>query len=238
MITRIQKRQNGASLIELLIGLALSLIVTSSMVALMANSLGSATRIIQMTQLTDELRNSMSMLTRDVRRANYNPYSLYCYANSDCGLSPDTSVTRSEDLAAVSYNGRDCLRFYLERTDPDGTPGEPVSGGAFRHVRPGDAGWLEMWVGGDNVAPDASCGGGSELWVPVTDSNFVDIETFDVEVVTLDNELTQEGGGTLTQKTRLIQVTIGGELLLDRDIKREIVDTVRVRNDFLELTSL
>ena len=63
--------QAGVTLIETLIGLALSVIVTVSMVSLMANSMGSATRIIQMSQLTDELRNTMSMMSRDIRRANY-----------------------------------------------------------------------------------------------------------------------------------------------------------------------
>ncbi len=68
-----------------MIALALSLIVTSSMVVLMGNSMGSATRIIEMSQLTDELRNSMSMMSRDVRRANYNVNAIYCFANSECG---------------------------------------------------------------------------------------------------------------------------------------------------------
>jgi type IV pilus assembly protein PilW len=82
----VNKNQRGATLIELLIGLALSLIVTSSMVVLMSNSLGTATRIIQMTQLTDDMRNAMSMVSRDVRRANYSAYAYKCYGNSDCSL--------------------------------------------------------------------------------------------------------------------------------------------------------
>ena len=65
------KKQAGVSLVEAMIALALSMIVVASMVAVMANSMGTATRIIEMSQLTDELRNSMSMMTRDVRRANY-----------------------------------------------------------------------------------------------------------------------------------------------------------------------
>ena len=79
------RRQAGVSLMEALIGLALSLIVTIAMVGLMSSSLGTAKQIILMSQLTDEMRSTMSMLTRDVRRANYNPYAWRCSANSDCG---------------------------------------------------------------------------------------------------------------------------------------------------------
>jgi type II secretory pathway pseudopilin PulG len=64
------RRQAGATLLEAMISLALSLVVTTAMVTLMGNSMGSATRIIEMSQLTDELRNAMSMMSRDVRRAS------------------------------------------------------------------------------------------------------------------------------------------------------------------------
>ena len=119
------RRQAGATLIEAMIGLALSLVVTTSMVTLMGNSMGSATRIIQMSQLTDELRNAMSMMSRDVRRANYNPFSLACYDNSDCGVGSDTSATRSDDLAIVDYSGgtANCLLYWLERATPSTGPG-------------------------------------------------------------------------------------------------------------------
>jgi hypothetical protein len=77
------RRQAGFTLMEAMISLALSLVVTSAMVALMANSLGTTSRIIQMSQLTDELRNTMSMLTRDIRRANI-PQTLPIAMPPDC----------------------------------------------------------------------------------------------------------------------------------------------------------
>ena len=81
------KRNAGFTLIEAMISLALSLLVTSAMVALMANSLGTSTRVIHMSQLTDEMRNAMSMMTRDVRRANYSANSIFCYGYSKCGFA-------------------------------------------------------------------------------------------------------------------------------------------------------
>jgi hypothetical protein len=230
------RRQTGATLMEIMIGLGLSVIVTTSMVALMGNSLRTTTRIVEMSQLTDELRNTMSMLTRDVRRANYNPYNIYCYANADCGVGADTSVTATPDLDVVQFGGNDCLRYFLERAEPTGTPGA-ASGGGFRHVVAGGVGRIEMWTG--NGAPGTDCSGND--WVAVTDPGFVNITAFDVDddtgsvVGTLEAE-----GATLTQRTRQVIIQIEGELIRTQNetqpITRRIEDTIKVRNDFISTT--
>ena len=227
--------QTGATLIELMIGLALSLIVTSSMVVLMGSTMGSATRIIEMSQLTDELRNTMSMLTRDVRRANYNPYSLYCYSNSDCGV--DDTTTRTNfigDLNLVA--GGTCLVYSLERViEDDGLPGD-IGGGGFRLATTGGVGRIEMWTG--DLAPPADCSGNS--WVAVTDPEFVNITNFIADDAegpdgTFEGTINrQDGTLMLTQRVRQIRVTLEGQLLLDGTITRRVEDVIKVRNDFIE----
>ena len=214
--------QAGVTLIEVMIGLALSLIVTAAMVALMSNSLGTATRIIQMSQLTDELRNAMSMMSRDIRRANYSANSIYCYANSDCGI--DGSATQSADIAITG--GNDCFIFGLDRNwDGDASNDDA---GAFRRNTVGTVGVVEMWVGGSSP----NCAAASSDWVAVTDPDFVDITTFTIDDSgSFQQSLATEGGGTLTQRTRQIQMQIGGRLILDNTISRQIEDTIKVRND-------
>ncbi|MDT8319694.1 MAG: prepilin-type N-terminal cleavage/methylation domain-containing protein [Xanthomonadales bacterium] len=227
-------RQRGVTLMEAMISLALSVVVTAAMVALMANSLGTASRIIQMSQLSDELRNTMSMLTRDVRRANYNPYAMYCYANPDCGLGADSSVTYSPDLNVVSYQSNDCLIYFLERNPPNGTPGT-LSGGGFRLAANADnVGFIEMWAG--DAAPGGNCAGDDDQWIAVTDPGFVDITTFavDDDTESFTNTLPIEGGtSTLEQRARQVQIQIEGRLIRDGAITRRIEDTIKVRNDFI-----
>lgn len=214
--------QAGVTLIETMIGLALSLIVTASMVALMANSMGSATRIIQMSQLTDELRNTMSMMSRDIRRANFTANSIYCYGNSDCGI--DGSATQSADITISG--GNDCFIFGLDR-DWDGDASNDDAG-AFRRVTDGAVGLIEMWVGGSS--PD--CAAASADWVAVTDPDFVDITAFTVSTAgSFEQTLATEGGGTLTQRSRQVQMQVAGRLILDNTIIRSIEDTIKVRND-------
>jgi prepilin-type N-terminal cleavage/methylation domain-containing protein len=238
-VAQMIRRQKGVTLIEMLIGLALSLIVTSSMVVLMSNSLGTATRITQMSQLTDELRNTMSMLSRDVRRANYNPYALYCYANPDCGVDDSTvRVNFINDLNSVAYQGNTCLVYFLQREDEDYGDGDPgnISGGGFRLVTDGGVGWVEMWTGGvEEVAPPADCTGNS--WIPVTDPGFVNITELTVndDDGSFENTVNRlDGSVMLTQRVRQIRVQLRGELLIDDTISRRIEDVIRVRNDFIQ----
>lgn len=231
-INRKIKQQSGITLIETLIGLALSMIVVSSMVALMGNSLGSATRIIQMTQLSDELRNTMSMLTRDMRRANYNANAYKCYANSDCGVDGTTN-----QIGQVLINNDptvligDCMIFNLDRDqDGDGSSAGDGAGG-FRRSETGGIGFIEMWVGD---ASPAACGIADTDWVAMTDTRFVDITTFQIDKSnSVEASLTEEGGGILSQRSRQIKVVVAGELILDSSITRRIEDTIRVRNDYL-----
>jgi len=222
------KRQTGITLIETMIGLALSMIVVTSMVSLMGNSLGSATRIIQMTQLSDELRNTMSMLTRDVRRANYNANSYKCYANSDCGTDGI-----GLNIGEITVDGTDCLIFNLDR-DQDGSTNSYRAGG-FRLADDGTGvGYIEMWVGDAAATPACGDNFGAANWIALTDSRFVDITTFFIDGSnSLTASLTEEGGGTLNQRTRRINVQIVGELITDDTITRTMEDTIKVRNDYI-----
>ena len=223
------KQQSGITLIETLIGLALSMIVVSSMVALMGNSLGSATRIIQMTQLSDELRNTMSMITRDVRRANYNAAAYKCYANSECGADPMSNLA---DILTIN-GANNCMIFNLDR-DQDGD-GSADGAGGFRLSDDGGVGYIEMWVGDASPACTDATGG---EWIAMTDTRFVHIETFWVDnLASISGSVIEEGGSTLNQMTRQIKVQIVGELLLDSNITRSVEDTIRVRNDRLWRTA-
>lgn len=218
------RKQAGVTLIEAMIALALSMIVVTSMVAVMSNSMGTATRIIEMSQLTDELRNSMSMMTRDVRRANYSANAAYCYANSDCGVAGGIAP-QTGDITIVNNS---CMTFNLDR-DQDGDASENGAGG-FRRVVDGGVGRIEMWVGGNSP----NCAATDNDWMAVTDDEFVDVTVFAIDdSASFAGTLVGEGGSTITQRTREINIQIEGQLLLDNDITRRIEDTIKVRNDYL-----
>ena len=219
-------QQKGMSLMEVLIAMSISLIVTASMIALMANSLGTTARIIKMTKLSDDLRITMQMMSRDVRRSSYNSNSMYCYANEDCGT--DGAATLAGDITINA--DEDCFTFLTDR-DHDGDSTENEAGG-FRLVPSGDVGVIEMWTG--DASPDCAAAAGSSSWVQITNPDNINISAFSVDddlsytVVIFD-----DGIDTLSQRIRKVRMNMEGRLVLDNSIVRQIEDVIAVRNDLL-----
>jgi type II secretory pathway component PulJ len=219
-----RRYQAGFSLMEALISISISLVVTAAMVALMANSLGNTSRIVNMSKLTDDMRTTMQMLTRDVRRASYNANAFLCYGNEDC--FSDGSVILPGDVTI--NNSRDCFTFLLDR-DNDGDSTENAAGG-FRRVTPGGVGAIEMWTG--NNSP--SCSSTSSRWVRVTNPDTMDITAFGVDPsLSYTEEIYNDGVTVISQRVRKLRFTIAGRLVTDHSINRQMEDIISIRNDLL-----
>jgi hypothetical protein len=235
-------KQTGATLMEVLVAMSISLVVTAAMIAMMANSLGTTTRIIKMTKLTDDMRVALQMMTRDVRRSNYNADSMLCYANDNC--ASDGAITSAGEIN-ISAN-KDCFWFLTDR-EHDNYESD-IAAGAFRRVEvdlDGDGssvGVLEMWTG-SGTPPSTICDPDiqNDDWVEITNPDNMDISEFSV----VDNEIgpglsyTQviqtdaDGNPTLSQTVRKMRMNIRGQLVMDDTIDREMEDTITVRNDLL-----
>jgi Tfp pilus assembly protein PilW len=228
-----QQRQAGASLMEVLVAMSISLVVTASMVALMANSLSSTARIIKMTKLADEMRVAMQMMTRDVRRSSFNGDSMLCYANEDCGTD-GTPITLAGDISLTdtdSDGSNDCFTFQMDRNyDGDSTNDEV---GGFRRVNESGIGAIEMYTGSAGVVANCASDNG---WVRITDPEDMDIFAF---VVDDDLSYTQAiqtdsaGNPLVSQKIRKIRMNLQGRLVVDPTIVRRMEDVISVRNDLL-----
>jgi len=243
-----RSRQAGASLMEVLVAMSISLVVTASMIALMANSLSTTGRIVKMTKLADDMRVTMQMVTRDVRRSSYNANSILCYANDGCALGtgatgPKTVIDGVLVLAGpidfVDENDDfidddDCFTFLMDR-DHDGNSIEDDAGGFRRRTDPAtgvDA--LEMWTG--DASPDCSSAALADGWVQITDPEVVEITNFSIDdSETYSEPIRTDAAGTplLTQVTRKLRINLGGRLVLDNNINREVEDVISVRNDLL-----
>jgi len=222
--------QKGMSLMEVLIAMSISLVVTASMIALMANSLGTTARIIKMTKLSDDMRITMQMMSRDVRRSSYNANSMYCYANEDCDGEMATAglITLANDITI--NNSNDCFTFLLDR-DHDGDSTDNSAGG-FRRVTSGGVGVMEMWNGDES--PDCASAAGTSSWVQITNPDNMDIFAFSVdENLSYTVEIFNDGVDTLSQKVRKVRMNLAGRLVIDNTIVRRIEDVISVRNDLL-----
>jgi Tfp pilus assembly protein PilW len=224
-----RKAQLGAGLMEVMVAMSISLVVTASMVALMSNSLSSTTRIIKMTKLADDMRVAMQMMTRDVRRSSYNANSMFCYANDDCAT--DGAITAAGDITIADSN--DCFTFLTDR-DHDGDSTEDDAGG-FRRVTSGSGGVgvIEMWTG--DASPDCDAAAGSLGWVQITNPDNMDIFAFVVDDNLSYTENIQDdgAGNTLSQRVRKVRMNLQGRLTMDNTIVRRVEDVINVRNDLL-----
>lgn len=220
-------RQQGMSLMEVLIAMSVGMVVVASMVALMANTLRSTARIVNMTKLADDLRTTMQMMTRDVRRSSYNANSMFCYANTNCRSAVDATVAGD-----ITINGgNDCFTFLTDR-DHDGDSTNNSAGG-FRRVISSGVGVIEMWTG--NAAPDCSVAAGTAGWVQITNPENMDIFVFSVDDnLSYTEVILNDGlGNILSEKVRKIRMNMRGRLVVDNSIVRRIEDVISVRNDLL-----
>ena len=219
-------KQQGSSLMEVLIAMSISLVVTAAMIALMANSLGTTARIIKMTKLSDDMRIAMQMMTRDVRRSSYNSNAMYCYANNDCGT--DGAAILAGDISINDTN--DCFSFLTDR-DFDGDSTENAAGG-FRRVITDGVGVIEMWTGDES--PNCGADAGTDSWVQLTNPENMDIVEFSVDDdLSYELEIFNDGTTSLTQRMRKVRMNMRGRLVVDNTIIRRMQDVIAVRNDML-----
>lgn len=228
---KFKNRQGGFSITEMMVAMTIGLVVTAAMVTLMSNSLYNTSRIVKMNKLAEELRTTMQMMTRDVRRSSYTANAVYCFGNPDCdslgSVGSAGSVLLPGDVTINDSN--DCLTFLLDR-DHDGDATEDGAGG-FRRVVNDGVGQIEMWIG--NSSPD--CAGSHANWVALTDADQLNITSFVVsDDPSYNDVLLADGDGTplLTQKVRRILMVMQAELSNDADITRTIENTIKVRNNY------
>lgn len=214
------KHQRGLGLMEMMISMALSLLAVSMMVILMANTLGVAHSTIQMSRLSQELRASMQLMSRDLRRANFHSSFLQCFANTNC--RNDLGISAYVDTIHINGAGN-CFWYWLDR-DGDADLSDDAVGG-FRYSTVDGVGVLQMRTTG-NAAADCIGGAG---WDLITDPGTVEITSFSVSNFDSYTEpLSADGDVQVVEKIRL---NINGRIIGNPSIYREIQDLVLIRND-------
>lgn len=210
------RRQKGLSLVELMVGIAVGLFVLAGATMLVATQLGDNRRLLLETQLQQDLRATMDIVTRELRRAGASPE-----ASSSNIWRPDRQPARTLAIAAVQIAG----------------DGSEVT---FRHRRMGAEGpYGFRWADGrirslliDN-------------WQELTDPNVMRITAFNVEQENESTEalpcprLCADGSADCWPivTIRTLTVRIEAESVSDPSIRRAQSSQVRLRNDILGLNT-
>lgn len=212
--------QSGLGLVEMLVSVALSLMAVTVMVILMANTLGTGSETIQMSRLSQELRASIQLMSRDLRRANYHSGYLNCFANFNC--RNDLGIAAYVNTININAAGN-CFWYWLDRDGDADLSNDAVGGYRFSTV--GGIGVLQMRIAG-NAAANCDDPAGWEL---ITDPDTIDITSFNISNSDSYTEsLTSAGDVQTVEKIRL---TINGRMASNPAVQRQIQDLILVRND-------
>ena len=227
-------RQHGLGLVELLIASAIGLFLLAGLTDFLGRSLTSSGRNFQDARLTQDLNVAMDLITRDLRRAGYSGTAQGVTTAAGAAANPFMQPVGT----GTSYGGinlsqraeRDCILYSYDLSPTaagDGNRDDAENLG-FR-LR---AGAVEA---GSNVTTcDMSLVAG---WQQVTDPNLSRITALSFQFLdsadsVAETPFANPSGPNWVVCTRLIRVTLTGQLRNTPAVTRTLIQSMRVRNDW------
>lgn len=210
----------GMSLVELMVGIAVGLFVVAAATTLMANQLSDNRKLLLETQIQQDLRASMDIISRQLRRAG-----------------AQTLILKAEaGLANASGAGGEPIDYML--VTPSAAPSSEVG---FRFYRnQADTGPYGFKLDADGLK--TLTGGG---WQELTDVNVMRVTAFTVTPLNVASTVLpcpkRCDDGTPAGNTacwpqlvvRDLSVTITAEAKNDATVRRTMTSRVRLRNDLV-----
>lgn len=228
-----RRRQQGLSLVELMVGITVGLFVVAAAAMLTATQLSDNRRLLLEAQVQSDLRASADIITRELRRAGGSTLAheaVWSTSNPSPSQNLHQSITPADAVAS------EVLYEYRRWADSS-----VVTFGFQRQVR----------VVGDRSIGVLRTKQGTN-WQDLTDPNTMDVTAFSVEVKPAAPPLRlpcpkpcplplPSGETDVTHcwpeyVVRNATVTIEGRAQSDLTVVRDISSTVRLRNDALEFS--
>ncbi|WP_348946568.1 prepilin-type N-terminal cleavage/methylation domain-containing protein [Chitinibacter sp. FCG-7] len=221
-------KQNGFSLIELMVSIIIGLFSLTAILTILSNNLAFSRSSIDMLRLNQEMRIAMDTIADDLRRAGY--------WNNTQSMVNNLTVSNPHsfpNLPVTINNDKDCIVFSYDRDNSSDTPAaNEIFGFALKNNQI-VTGFPEDIDGCDSISD----------WKPLTDSKIVKIESLSFE--SINPTTTQNPTGTSTDVHQLIstaglvcireiRIRISATLVkndLNNPVKQSLEKTIRLRND-------
>ena len=234
-----QRLTAGLSIVELMVGIAISLFILAGATLVLTTQLGNNRRLLLEAQLQQDLRTAADMIARDVRRAGYwgraycnvwpavqdlvncpaaNPYNTMAPADAA------GQVVTSELVYARSTDADDGREINSDDNVVDAVVSRPRERVGFRWNE--GTGAIEYLVGNNN-------------WQALTDPAVLRVTQFTMTINTQALPVPCAGGcqalgplcgGPLTVRSRDISFTIVAVAVHDDAVQRSLRENVRLRN--------
>jgi prepilin-type N-terminal cleavage/methylation domain-containing protein len=242
MNTNTKHANAGFSLVELMVALVAGLIVSSAVVAFMMSSFKSNAEYVQSTRLTQELRNSLDLVTRDVRRAGYNEKAMASLGTGSASPFSPMLVDTANKCIIYAYD-----RANGTCAGANGNGCVDLDTGEVRAIRRKVVTFNNVSVGVLEFAESASgtrptCTGASATyttfpptcnttshWCALSDPSVINITDFAL------TDSSQDAGTQI--RLRDVGITISGQLANSTSFTRSVNSSVRIRTDCFKPTS-
>jgi type IV pilus assembly protein PilW len=257
--------EDGFTLVEMLISMAMGLIVISGVLAIYVSISGSSANTLGLSKLNAQMGSALQVMSNDIRRAGFwGNMTADDFDNPSTNPFGQIDVTALEvhannvQVASNSAAGGDCILYSYDANNDGILDNSDITG--FRLVD----GVLQMRRNGDIAANNRhdSCTSDNDNWQNMTDPNTVIVNQL---VFTLDNSVCinnrepddldndgangvddpdeadcylqppVNGSGQNTIETREVAITISGQLANSALTNMTMTQNVRVRNDLVRL---
>lgn len=204
----------GFGLVELMVSTALSLMLLAGAVQLYSTNVASVSRYSGATRLHHELRTVATMIHRDIRRAGY-----WADAETTLGTGSYDNPFGSVDL---STPGCAILRYDRNHDGKLNIDGSEQIGFAL----------LDTTVlAYTPSAPDPTCA--AKGWINLTNPSGVEVTELTFQ---LTERIASPASDSGKVRIQYIQVRISGRLRIDPAVTHTLVESIRVRNDPIDLS--
>lgn len=113
MSAKSKKFQRGINLIELLIGIAVSLVILTGVLSVMLQVTVSGGEIVQSTRLNQQLRGALDLMSKELQRAGYvrwDTAGTWLWVDGEPAADPYTADALDSEIDGGTYNALD---FYV-----------------------------------------------------------------------------------------------------------------------------
>lgn len=219
------KPQAGFSLVEMMVAIVAGLIVLGAVTAFAVSTVRSYSENIQSSRLTQELRTSMNLVVREIRRAGYDASAVTRVLTSSTPSQYDTLSTPTDECVVYEY-------------DRQANGGAPVATEVRGIRRRAATGVLQL-----NASSGVIDCNGLAGWQDITDRNTVQITKFtpvlhETPFCRVLAERDTDGDNVADQfdlargSTRVLSLCLQGRLP-SGDTVRQVSDAVRLRTEAL-----
>jgi prepilin peptidase dependent protein B len=238
--SRRQPAAHGLSIVELMVGITISLFILAGASLVLTTQLDNNRRLLLEAQLQQDLRTTADMISRDVRRAGYWGRA-YCnvwpgsldLANCPAG-NPYTTMTPNDAPAPAGTTEL----VYDRSTDAEGGADFNLDDGVLdaQALRPRER--VGFRWNADNETIDYLVGNNN--WQALTDPAVVRVTQFNMTINTQVlpvpcaaagcQALGPQCGGPVTVRSRDLTFTIVASAVHDPAVQRSLRENVRLRN--------